>query len=213
MIKTSNVSYAYKTGSSLQLPDVEVRAGEPCLLLGDSGSGKTTLLHLMGGLLRMQQGSIFIAGTDISRMNEAQLDHFRAKHLGFVFQRNHLIGALTVAQNIAMAPYLAGSKIEQARIDEVLEELQLKEKRNARISELSLGQAQRVAIARAVINKPALILADEPTSSLDDTNCMRAIQLLLQVAEHHQAALLVATHDQRLKNVIKQQIQLKAQNQ
>ncbi|MFM8743110.1 MAG: ATP-binding cassette domain-containing protein, partial [Cytophagales bacterium] len=126
MIKTSNVSYAYKTGSSLQLPDVEVRAGEPCLLLGDSGSGKTTLLHLMGGLLRMQQGSIFIAGTDISRLNEAQLDHFRAKHLGFVFQRNHLIGALTVAQNIAMAPYLAGSKIEQTRIDEVLGELQLK---------------------------------------------------------------------------------------
>jgi ABC-type lipoprotein export system ATPase subunit len=200
MIKTSNVSYAYQTGSSLQLPDVDVHAGEPCLLLGDSGSGKTTLLHLMGGLLRMQ-------------LNEAQLDHFRAKHLGFVFQRNHLIGALTVAQNIAMAPYLAGSNIEQARIDEVLEELQLKEKRNARISELSLGQAQRVAIARAVINKPALILADEPTSSLDDTNCMRAIQLLLQVAEHHQAALLVATHDQRLRNVIKQQIQLKAQNQ
>lgn len=213
MIKTSNVSYAYKTGSSLQLPDVDVRAGEPCLLLGDSGSGKTTLLHLMGGLLRMQQGSIFIAGTDISRFNEAQLDRFRAKHLGFVFQRNHLIGALTVTQNIAMAPYLAGNNIQQARIDEVLEELQLNDKRNARISELSLGQAQRVAIARAVINKPALILADEPTSSLDDANCMRAIQLLLKVAEHHQAALLVATHDQRLKNVIKQQIQLKAQNQ
>jgi ABC-type lipoprotein export system ATPase subunit len=213
MIKTSNVSYAYKTGSPLQLPDVEVRAGEPCLLLGNSGSGKTTLLHLMGGLLRMQQGSILIGGTDISQLNEGQLDHFRAKHMGFVFQRNHLIGALTVTQNIAMAPYLAGNNIQQARIDEVLEELQLQEKRNARISELSLGQAQRVAIARAVINKPALILADEPTSSLDDANCVRAIQLLLKVAEHHQAALLVATHDQRLKNLIKQQIQLKAQNQ
>lgn len=213
MIKTSNVSYSYKTGTSLQLPDVEVRVGEPCLLLGNSGSGKTTLLHLIGGLLSMQQGSILIAGTDIAQLSEAQLDHFRAKHMGFIFQRNHLIGALTVAQNIVMAPYLAGNNVQQGRIDEVLDELQLKEKRNARISELSLGQAQRVAIARAVMNKPALILADEPTSSLDDANCMRAIQLLLNVAQHHQATLLVATHDQRLKNVIKQQIQLKTQNQ
>lgn len=213
MIKTSNLTYTYTGGSPLTFADVEVSVGKPCLLLGDSGSGKTTLLHLMGGLLRAQQGSIMIAGTDLSQLSESRLDRFRAQHMGFIFQRNHLMAALTVTQNIAMALYLAGSTIDQARIEAVLEELHLKEKRNARISELSLGQVQRVAIARAMINKPALILADEPTSSLDDTNCMRAIQLLLQVAEHHQAALLVATHDQRLKNVIKQQIQLKAQNQ
>lgn len=213
MIKTGSLTYSYKKGSALTFPNVDVKAGEPCLLLGESGSGKTTLLHLLGGLLRVQQGSIVIAGKDISNLSEHQLDRFRAQHLGFIFQRNHLIGALTVAQNIAIAPFLAGRKSEKARIEEVLDELQLKDKKDARISELSLGQAQRVAIARAVINKPSLILADEPTSSLDDANCMRAIQLLMNVAKNHQATLLVATHDHRLKNVIEKQIHLQMQNQ
>ncbi|MFM8912636.1 MAG: ABC transporter ATP-binding protein [Flammeovirgaceae bacterium] len=208
MIKASNLIFTYKTGRPLSFPNVAVGSGEPCLLLGESGSGKTTLLHLMGGLLRAQQGSILIAGTDISKLSEPQLDRFRARHMGFIFQKNHLISALTVAQNIVMAPYLAGNDIAHERVEEVLEGLQLTEKRNAHVTELSVGQAQRVAIARAVINKPSLILADEPTSSLDDANCMRAIQLLLNVARQHQAALLVATHDQRLKNVIDKQIHL-----
>jgi putative ABC transport system ATP-binding protein len=212
MIKTSGLIYKYKTGKSLVFPDIDVAVGEPCLLLGESGSGKTTLLHLIGGLLRAQQGTILINETAISSLSESALDCFRAEHMGFIFQRNHLIQALSVTQNILMALYLAGKKVQKERAEEVLAQLQLTEKRNARIAELSWGQAQRVAIARAIVNKPTLILADEPTSSLDDENCLLAIQLLLNVAQYHKATLLVATHDHRLKNVIPKQIQLNTKN-
>lgn len=178
------------------------------LLLGDSGSGKTTLLHLLGGLLRGAQGTLEVAGTLLANLSESELDRFRGRHYGFIFQRNHLIGALSVRKNLALAPFLANLPPDEARIDSVLSEMKLTEKKNARVQELSQGQAQRVAIARAIINRPDLILADEPTSALDDQNCERVSNLLLQLAAENQATLLVATHDQRLKSKIQNRIQL-----
>lgn len=115
---------------------------------------------------------------------------------------------MSVKNNLLMAPFLAGLKQDESRISEVLGQLDLSDKKNSKIKELSHGQAQRVAIARAVLNKPAVILADEPTSALDDNNCDRVIELLLQASRHNNATLIVATHDQRLKSKIKNQLYL-----
>lgn len=210
MIQVRNLAYAYGQGKSIRFPDFTVQKNASCLLLGESGSGKTTLLHLIGGLLRNQEGAISIDGNDLSKFSEGELDRFRGKNIGFIFQRNHLITALTVKQNLLMAPYLSGLKQDDAKVNDTLKELGLDQKANAKITELSQGQAQRVAIGRAVLNNPSLILADEPTSALDDKNCERVIDLLLQIANVHGSTLLIATHDQRLKSKISQQIILNA---
>lgn len=178
------------------------------MLLGQSGSGKTTLLHLLGGLLKLQHGSIIVNGTGITQLSESALDRFRGQHYGFIFQRNHLISALTVEKNLLLAPFLAGLKQDHSRVEEVLTQLGIADKKQAAIRELSLGEAQRVAIARAILNKPSVILADEPTSSLDDKNCDRVSDLLLSVADQNRATLIIATHDQRLKDKVKNLIQL-----
>jgi ABC-type lipoprotein export system ATPase subunit len=208
MIAIHQLAYAYAPGKTLRFPDFNVSAGEQCLLLGESGSGKTTLLHLIGGLLKTQQGKIEINNAEISLLSESALDKFRGKYIGFIFQKNHLITALTVKNNLLMAPWLAGTHPEENRIETVLHTLGLDEKRDASVQSLSQGQAQRVAIARAVINKPSVILADEPTSALDDKNCDRVIQLLMEVAQQNRSTLLIATHDQRLKSRIQRQINL-----
>jgi ABC-type lipoprotein export system ATPase subunit len=208
MISVKRLGYSYTGGNSIEFSDFTISKGSHWLLLGESGSGKTTLLHLLGGLLKSQRGSIEVEGTDITQLSESRLDHFRGKHYGFIFQRNHLISALTVEKNLLMAPFLAGLKQDGERIEKVLSQLNLDQKKNSKINELSYGQAQRVAIARAVLNKPSLILADEPTSALDDKNCDKVIDLLLGVATQNNSTLIVATHDQRLKSKIKNQIQL-----
>jgi len=208
MIKVRGLSYQYSSGKRIGFDDFEINKGQQCLLLGESGSGKTTLLHLMSGILISQQGAITIQGTDITQLSESQLDHFRGVNMGFVFQKNHLISALTVRKNLLMAPFSAGLKQDNARVDEVLKDLALEGKGDSRINELSQGQAQRVAIARAVLNKPTVIFADEPTSALDDHSCERVIKLLLYAAQTYHATLVVATHDQRLKSIISNQIVL-----
>lgn len=208
MIVVSSLRYRYGSGPQLLFPDFVVEKGAACLLLGDSGSGKTTLLHLMGGLLRVQEGTIRIAGQDLASLPDAQADRFRGNYIGFIFQRNHLISALSVKKNLLIAPYLAGMPPDERRVEEVLAQLDLSDKKNADIRHLSHGQAQRVAIARAVLNKPAVLFADEPTSALDDTNCRRVIHLLMNVSIQNQCTLIIATHDQRLRSVIPNQVQI-----
>lgn len=206
MIAIEDLSYSFNPSKKIGFQNFSIPQGEHWLLLGESGSGKTTLLHLLGGLLKSQQGKILVKGTDITRLSESGLDRFRGQHFGFVFQKNHLISALSVRNNLLMAPFLAGLKQDEKRVEEVLTQLDLDERRDSSIKELSHGQAQRVAIARAVLNKPAVILADEPTSALDDRNCDRVIELLLQASSQNNATLVVATHDQRLKSKIKNQL-------
>lgn len=208
MVVVSSLRYRYGSGTPLLFPDFVVEKGSACLLLGDSGSGKTTLLHLMGGLLRVQEGTILIRKQDLAVLSDAQADRFRGRYIGFIFQRNHLISALSVKKNLLMAPYLAGIPPDEGRVDEVLTQLDLSDKKNADIRHLSQGQAQRVAIARAVLNKPAVLFADEPTSALDDTNCDRVIRLLLNVSHQNQCTLVIATHDQRLRSIIPNQVQI-----
>jgi len=208
MIKVSELSFSYAGRRTLSFPSFILNKGEHCLLLGESGSGKTTLLHLLGGLLREYSGHLKIAGTELSTLSETQLDHFRGQTIGFVFQKNHLISALTVEKNLMMAPFLSGIPFQEDRMLRVLEQLGISEIRKSKVTEISQGQAQRVAIARAVLNSPSVILADEPTSALDDKSCKSVSNLLLEVAKENNATLIVATHDKRLKDVISNQIVL-----
>jgi len=209
MIAVTDLSFAYTPTTQIGFPDFSLTQGEHGLLLGESGSGKTTLLHVIGGLLRNYSGSVKIDERELGTFSDSSLDQFRGQRIGFIFQRNHLISALNVEQNIVMSPYLAGLKIDPERMDHVLSSLGLSEKRKSKVTQLSQGQAQRVAIARAVLNKPSIILADEPTSALDDKNCDRVIQLLMEVAGQNQSTLVVATHDQRLKDKISKQIAIR----
>ncbi len=208
MIAVSKLSYSYTGDTRMQFPDFSVQKGEHFLLLGESGSGKTTLLHLMGGLLRNKTGSVVVDNTDLTGLSEAALDRFRGQRIGFIFQKNHLISALSVEKNLMMSPYLAGLPVNTKRIEEVLSSLGLSAKTKSKVTELSQGQAQRVAIARAVLNKPLILFADEPTSALDDKNCDRVIHMLMDAASDSHSTLIVATHDQRLKSKIHNQIQL-----
>lgn len=208
MIAISGLTFKYNPQTIFRFPDFLLGKGEHGLLLGESGSGKTTLLHVLGGLLRTYSGTVTIDNTNLGSMSESALDRFRGQHMGFIFQKNHLITALSVEKNVIMAPYLSGMEIDRDRVHEVLRELGLNGKEKSKVTELSQGQAQRVAIARAILNKPSVIFADEPTSALDDKNCDRVIGLLLDVAVQNGSTLMVATHDQRLKKRIAKEIRL-----
>ena len=208
MLQTKNLCYSYNNTQVLNFPDLNCKKGENWLLLGQSGSGKTTFLHLLGGLLSPQSGSIRMGDTDMTTLKTAALDHFRGQHIGIIFQTAHFIKALTVEENLILAQQLAGFKEDKTLIFSLLQKLNLAHKLKSKPSELSVGEAQRVAIARALINRPTVILADEPTSALDDKNTDEVIQLLEKQAAEAGATLLIVTHDGRLKNYFKNQIEL-----
>lgn len=208
MIEFEGVSFSYDQNAQFKFKDLKLEQGSHWLILGASGSGKTTLLHLLSGLLRPQSGNIKISGKDIAKINEAELDKFRGKEIGLVFQKAHLVSVLSVKDNLALAQYLAGLPQDSGRIKEVLAELQLEGKINSKPHQLSQGEQQRVTIARAVLNKPSVIFADEPTSALDDVNTEKVMNLLENQAKKYNATLVIVTHDQRLKGRISNQIKL-----
>lgn len=208
IVRTQSLQFGYSTGTLFTFPDIMVDRGQHILLIGNSGCGKTTFIHLLGGLLKSHTGGVHINGINISSFNEGDLDRFRSKHIGFIFQNNHLIRALSVRENLLMPSYLAGCKQAVPGVDEIAERLGISDMLNRNVRTLSYGQAQRAAIARAAINRPLLILADEPTSALDDENCERVMSLLLGVAQCYGSTLIIATHDHRLKSMIPTQINL-----
>jgi ABC-type lipoprotein export system ATPase subunit len=198
MFAIEKLTHAYDNSEVLCVASWRAEQGAQWLMLGPSGSGKTTLLHVLAGILRPTAGQVTVAGQDLLALSPSALDRFRGKHIGIVLQRLHLIDSLTVMHNLLLAQYLAGEPQDAARARAVLASLDLADKADARPHELSHGQAQRVAIARAVVNKPKLLLADEPTSNLDDVRCMQALDVLAQ-AKACGATLVIATHDQRIK--------------
>jgi len=195
----SGLRHDYAGWRVLDIPDWTVAQGEQWLVLGASGSGKSTLLHVLAAILRPTAGRVEVAGQDLSALGGAALDRFRGRHIGIVLQRLHLVASLTVLQNVQLAQYLAGLPQDAARAREVLAGLGIADKLAARPAELSQGQAQRVAIARAIVNRPQVLLADEPTANLDDGHALEAIDLLAGQAQACGATLLIATHDQRVK--------------
>ena len=211
MIQLQNVTFQYsKTSRLFTFPDWQVPQGEHRLLLGTSGSGKTTLLHLLAGLRQPTSGQVQVGEEYLSSLKGPALDRYRGQRIGLVFQKPYLIHALTLEKNLQLTQYLAGLPQDLGRINEVLDTLGIAHRRQALVPTLSQGEAQRASIARAVLNQPQVILADEPTSSLDDENCVRVLDLLQQQAENYQATLIIATHDQRLKGQISQHLTITA---
>lgn len=200
MIALNAVSHNYQNGHKIGFKDWQVDDGSQWLLLGASGSGKTTLLHILTGILKPQQGSVIIDGTSIYDLSSKDLDQFRGRNIGIIFQRPHLIKSLSIKENLVMAQSFANLPTDLNRVTEVLTSLGIADKKNAYPSELSHGQLQRVSIARAVINRPTLLIADEPTSSLDDKNAAAVLELLIDQSGINQATLIVATHDKRVKD-------------
>lgn len=208
LLQSTSLSFAYPGQPSLSFPGFSLSRGESVLLLGKSGSGKTTFLNLLAGLLSPSQGQVILDGTDLSALRGHRLDLFRGQHIGIVFQKPHLIAALTVKQNLELAQFL--SKKKGGSPTSLLQGLGIAGKASAAVGTLSEGEAQRVSIARALINTPKLILADEPTSSLDDEHAQRVISLLKGEAAKIGAALVIVTHDQRVKSEVSQVLELKS---
>ena len=200
MFKTQSLFFEYNQNTYFNFPDITLDARDNLLVLGESGIGKTTLLHLMAGLLRPKSGSVELMDTVLHELSLAKLDRFRGRHIGLVFQRPHFIQALTLQENLALVQYLAGKPQDKNRIRKVLDSLGIGHKLREKPQRLSQGEQQRAAIALAVINNPQLILADEPTSSLDDNNCSKVAALLQEQALVTGAQLIIITHDHRLKD-------------
>ncbi len=208
MLTTRSLRFTYDQKIEFQFPDIQLGVGNSLLILGESGIGKTTLLHLIAGLLEPSSGSVELMGSVLHDLSHAQLDRFRGRHIGLVFQRPHFIQALSLRENLELVQYLAGKPRDRERIREVTESLGIGQKLSVKPRRLSQGEQQRAAIALAVINRPQLILADEPTSSLDDKNCAKAASLLKEQAASTGAQLVIITHDQRLKDQFQNTMQL-----
>jgi putative ABC transport system ATP-binding protein len=198
LIKTLDLSYCYAGSSPIQFPDIDAAQGSVVLLSGPSGCGKSTWLALVAGLVKPTAGSLTVANQALGNLNGMDADAWRANAIGFLPQKLHLSAALTVAQNLGLAQWAAGQREDLARIDLTLYALGVGDLADRKPSQLSGGQAQRVALARAVLLQPKVILADEPTASLDDEAAASAIELLVRIANEQRATLVIATHDGRV---------------
>ncbi|PRY87543.1 ABC transporter ATP-binding protein [Mongoliibacter ruber] len=204
MLEAKNLEFYYQEKQKFNIPDINLAPGEQLLIIGKSGSGKTTVLNMLGGLLKPLNGEIHIDGTSLYSLKGAKLDKFRGKNIGIIFQKPHILSPLTVEENLKLANFFSGKPSE--KIDGILKELGIYDKKKSKVTTLSEGEAQRVSIARALANSPKVILADEPTASLDDANAATVVKLLKEQAEKFNAALVIVTHDQRVKDHISNQI-------
>lgn len=180
------------------LPDLAVAAGQTVVLLGASGSGKTTALMALAGIHAPLSGEIMVDGNALWALPLPARDRLRGRRIGLVFQSFHLVDAVSVAANLVLAARCAGLPATSARVAHLLQALGIAELSARRADRISHGQAQRVAVARALFNRPAVVLADEPTSSLDDASASQLLMLLKRSAAAEGAGLLIATHDRRV---------------
>jgi len=198
VISTRQLAYRHAGGPGLRFDDIDVEQGGVLLLQGASGSGKSTWLALAAGLLCPGEGDMTVAGQSINALRKVAGDAWRARTIGFLPQKLHLSAALTVHGNLAMAQWAAGEVQDEQRITEALSALGVQDLAQRKPAQLSGGQAQRVALARAVLLKPRVILADEPTASLDDDAAAASLALLQATASRQGATLVIATHDARV---------------
>ena len=212
MFELSGVLHRYGAVTAVEVPEWHAAAGDAWLLAGQSGSGKSTLLHILAGLTRPTVGSVTVNGTDLAALSESARDRWRGRNVGLVPQRLHLVAALDVRDNLRLAQTLAGLRVDDDRVTALLEAVGVIEFSRRLPSQLSQGQAQRVAIARSVINRPALVLADEPTANLDDAHAAQALELLRGQAIEARATLVVASHDARVRSLLPNLFALPAWN-
>lgn len=209
MIETKNLTFSYKkTEQVFRFPDIALNEQENLLILGKSGVGKTTFLHLLAGLLPPKNGKVLVNGIDINSLSSGRLDAFRGKHIGLVFQKKHALPSLSVLENLKARLFFSKKGTNISQIETLLKELDLSSQKNSRLNGLSEGQLQRLNIAMSVVHHPKVILADEPTSSLDDQNCNIVVNLLQKYAEQTNANLVVITHDSRIKDYFQNTIEL-----
>jgi putative ABC transport system ATP-binding protein len=199
MVDLKDITHHYDSNTAVSLPDLQVEKGGELLVIGLSGSGKSTLLHILAGVLKPTKGTLSVNGTDLYRLSESKRDAFRGKNIGVIFQQMHLVDSLTVTDNLKLAQFMAGVKVDIGIIKNICIELDITDKLHSYPDELSQGQKQRVSIARALVNAPSLLLADEPTSSLDDRRSEDVVALLKRMAEKTGATLIISTHDARVK--------------
>ena len=197
-IEVRDLRFAYARETVLRLDRFRLGRSANTAVIGPSGCGKSTFVHLLAGLLSPDAGSVRVLGQDLAALAEAERDRFRGRYIGFVFQRLHLLPALSVRENLALARRLARQR-GPGRIDTLLERLGLAPLAGRKPRALSHGQAQRAAIARALVHEPELVIADEPTSALDDGHAREVVALIREVVADSGAALLIVTHDHRVR--------------
>jgi len=199
MLITSGLAKTYGMNETavkaLKPTDLEIKEGEFVAIVGPSGSGKSTLLHLLAGLDKPSAGKVFINEQDIYELSENELSRYRRQNVGFIFQAFNLIPILSAEENIKLPVLMDGKKVDEGYIDEIMDVLDIKERRKHLPGELSGGQQQRVSIARALANKPSIIFADEPTGNLDSKNSKEVLQLLKSTIEKYNQTLIMITHD------------------
>lgn len=200
MITSKNLKFSYSSQKNFSFPDISCGDNETLLILGQSGKGKTTLLHLLALLLKPTSGEIYIDGNNVTNFSPSQATKVRAQSIGIIYQRAHFTNSLSVLENILLPNYFSGQKQDKEKAAFLANELGFFDHLSKKTNQLSQGEQQRVSIARSLMNNPNVILADEPTSSLDDDNCEKVIQLLKSQSAQIGASLVVVTHDQRLKD-------------
>ena len=207
-IDVTDLRFAHGARTVVEIDRCQLASGQSMAVIGPSGCGKTTFLHLLAGLIRPGSGVIRVLDRDLSQLRGGELDRFRGRHIGLVFQRLHLLPALTIHQNVLLAQRLARVPLDRTRVEALFDRLNLTGLEGYKPSMLSQGQAQRVAIARALVHGPELLMADEPTSALDDGHAVEALALLQESARAAGAALLVVTHDQRVRGHLEHEFEM-----
>jgi len=208
MLKTESIIFTYDGLFKFNFPDIQLTEGGSLLVLGDSGVGKTTFIQILAGLLKPTSGQIQLGSTNYNKLSSKEMDQFRGKHIGMIFQKPHFVRNLNILDNLLLSLYLSKNKQDEKRVVQLLNEIGLGDKLESMPDDLSQGEQQRASIALAVIKQPDLILADEPTSSLDDVNCQKIITLLKEQADKNKSKLIIITHDNRIKTQFNKSITL-----
>lgn len=211
MIELKNIRKSFGALEVLKGIDLTIDKGEVVSIVGPSGAGKTTLLQIMGTLDKADEGSVVIDGTDVSRLNKKELAAFRNRQIGFVFQFHQLLPEFTALENAMMPALIAGMSFSNAsqRVKELFKLLGLSERMEHKPSELSGGEKQRVAVARALVNKPSVILADEPSGSLDTQNKEELHRLFFELRDRMGQTFVIVTHDEELARLTDRTIYMK----
>lgn len=211
MIEVKNIHKSFGDLEVLKGVNLSIEKGEIVAIIGKSGAGKTTLLQLIGTLDRPTNGQVLIDGTDVFTLNDTQLAAFRNKHIGFIFQFHQLLPEFTALENVCIPAMIAREKESdyKARAKQLLTDLGLADRMEHKPNELSGGEKQRVAAARALMMKPSIILADEPTGSLDEKNKRELSELLLHLREQYGQTILLVTHDKDLATMADRVIEIK----
>lgn len=211
MIEIKNIYKSFGELEVLKGVNLSVKKGEIVAIIGKSGAGKTTLLQIIGTLDRPSKGQIIIGGTDVFALKDKELAAFRNKHIGFIFQFHQLLPEFTALENVCIPAMIAREKESQykPRAEKLLQELGLAERMGHKPNELSGGEKQRVAAARALMMSPDIILADEPTGSLDEKNKKELSELLLQLRKEYGQTILLVTHDKELAGIADRIIEIK----